>query len=195
MSKSLHAQIVEEIQRREKEKLRKELEKQATIKENILKDFDVFLANLLENLEDYTEHQINPKYIYSDLLAELGFSFYIRDNKYFVSVPSFEKGSRRTPAQLKLFKFEQELRKVRQEKKKEVLAECHKVKHLIEIGEYDHFLAYEDIPTRIWVASFKKFNTNYENELIQSFFSKFQLPFTGYQECAYSPFIFWTFSL
>lgn len=195
MSKSLHAKIESEICRREQEKLKQELEKQAAIKENILKDFDIFLANQLENLEDYTEHQIKSQYVYGDLLRELGFNFHMRDNKYFVSVPKFKKGSRRTPAQLKLFKFEQELRQFRQERKREVLDECRKVKCLMETGKYDYFLAYEDIPARIWVESFKKFHINYENELIQSFFSRFGLSFTGYQEYKYSPFVFWTFSL
>lgn len=195
MSKSLYAKIESEISRREQEKLKQELERQAAIKENILKDFDTFLASQLKNLGDYTEHQIKSPYIYGDLLKELGFSFHMRDNKYFVSVPKFQKGSCRTPAQLKLFQFEQKLRQLRKERKREVLDECRKVKHLIEIGEYDHFLAYEDLPTRIWVESFKKFHTNYENELIQSFFSKFRLSFTGYQEYSYFPFVFWTFSL
>lgn len=195
MSKSLYAKIESEISRREQEKLKQELERQAAIKENILKDFDVFLANQLKNLEDYTEHQINSQYIYGDLLKELGFNFHMRDSKCFVSVPKSKKGTRRTPAQLKLFKFEQELRQFRQERRREVLDECRRVKSLMETGKYDYFLAYEDIPTRIWVESFKKFHTNYENELIQSFFSKFRLSFTGYQEYDYSPFVFWTFSM
>lgn len=196
MSKSLHAKIKAEICRREEEKLRKQMEKEKVLKEKILQSFECCLDKCLQNFEDYTGHSIGHitdyDHVSSDLLKELGFDFVAKTS--LVSVPPFEKGYRRTPAQLKLFEFEQKLRKARKEKKEELLAECKRVKQCLEEGDFQHFLAYKDLPSRVWVESCQRFSTKFEEDVISTFFAKFQLTFNGFHE-EYLSGTFWTFSL
>ena len=194
MSRTLHQKVEAEIRRREQERLKKEKqeekEKRERTKEFILDAFREILDKQLEKLETYNGHKIESYkanyYCFKEIAEELGFiveyEYKVRHDdfdKYVFSVPEFQKGTRRTPAQMELFKFEQRLAKARKEKKSEILAECKKVKQLIEEGQYVDKPAGCGAFRRIIVKSELKLQNAYEKRGVENFFFRLKFFFLG----------------
>lgn len=192
MSKSLNAKLVAEINRRETEKIKKaeeaEKTKNDTSKASIMNEFIRILQDCLDNLEDYSSHTIvwyggyYMPYNFDENSKELGFDIeFVRKvrqsdfDKYVFKVPPFEKGNKRTPAQLKLYKFERYLAKKRKERKAELLVECKRIKQEIEAGNFEYSIIYDE--KEIYVETKETFKTNFEKKIIYNFFVKYGLKF------------------
>ena len=191
MSKSLNEKILANINRRETEKTKKaeeaEKEKNNTSKASIMNEFAKVLQDCLDNLEDYSSHTIvwygsyYMPYKFEENAKELGFNFkFVMKvkqsdfDKYIFKVPPFEKGNKRTPAQLKLYKFKQELAKKRHKTKTTLLVECKRIKQEIEAGNFEYSTIYGK---EIYVETKESFKTNFEKDVIYKFFSKYGLRF------------------
>lgn len=191
MSKSLNEKILANINRRETEKTKKaeeaEKAKMVAAQTSIINDFEKSLEKCLDNLEDYSSHTIvwyggyYMPYKFEENAKELGFNlkFVMKVkqsdfDKYIFKVPPFEKGNKRTPAQLKLYKFKQELAKKRKKRKTELLVECKRIKQEIEAGNFEYSTIYGK---EIYVETKESFKTNFEKDVIYKFFSKYGLRF------------------
>lgn len=191
MSRSLHQKVEAEVRRREQERLKKEKETVEKLREQtkdyIFVTFREALEVRLQKLETYQQHTVKTDdvkwyYHFKEIAEELGFvveyELWKRPldfDKYIFSVPAFQKGSRRTRAQLELFKFEQRLAKARREKKSEILAECKRVKQLIDEGQYDNKPTGQGAIRMIILKSELKLQNAYEKEVVENFFSRFKL--------------------
>lgn len=191
MSKSLNEKILANINQRETEKIKKAAEaEKAKIDASKASIMDEFVKNLkkcLDNLEDYYSHTIiwyssvYMPYKFDENAKELGFNLkFVRKvrqsdfDSYVLSIPPFEKGNKRTPAQLKLYKFERELAKKRNERKAELLVECKRIKQEIEAGNFEYSTIYGK---EIYVETKETFNTDFEKDVIYNFFAKYNLRF------------------
>lgn len=191
MSKSLNEKILANINRREKEKIKKAAEaEKAKIdasKASIMNDFVNALQDCLDNFEDYSSHKIviygsnYMPYKFEENAKELGFNLeFVRKvmqsdfDSCVLSIPSFEKGNKRTPAQLKLYKFERELAKKRKERKAELLIECKRIKQEIEAENFEYSTIYGK---EIYVETKETFNTDFDKAVIFNFFAKYNLRF------------------
>lgn len=94
------------------------------------------------------------------------------------TVPAFEKGNRRTPAQMILYKYERALAKKRKERKKQLLAECKRVKKAIADDKFRDDYALEAF-RKIYVKSKEEVTARYEEEIVYHFFVKLGLYFKG----------------
>lgn len=198
MSKPLNARVMSEINQREKEKKIKEMEeekaKNEKTKETIMSLLQKEFEDCLKNFEEFfsyeiKDYQANYNYKFWQNAEELGFAIKIREkirssdfDKYVLTVPAFEKGKKRTPAQLMLYKFERELSKKKRERKAQLTAECKRVKQEISDGNYTHSIAWKDNAKFITVKSEETFETAFEENLIKNFFYKYGLYFNPHSK-------------
>ena len=93
------------------------------------------------------------------------------------TVPAFEKGNRRTPAQLMLYKYERALAKKCRERKKQLIAECKRVKKAISDGKFRDTDSTESCRA-IYVKSKEDVQQwGYEEKIVRDFFDKLKLDF------------------
>lgn len=191
MSKSLHAQITAEIDRREQleqaekeEKLREEREKTEAF---IWNELDKEFARCLTKYEDFVGYYIytiaSQNFVDFDAITQkLGFNKKFCPNfnfpgydAYCLSIPTPEKNVKRTPSQKKLLEFEKQLKKVRDERKLALVAECQRVKKQLEANDF----VYLTVIQQIMVTSEENVTTSFEIDVVIQFFEKYQLYFTG----------------
>lgn len=193
MSKSLNARVMSEINRREKERKIKEMEEEKAkndkTKETIMSLLKKELEDCLKEFKEFYSYEIldykaDYNYKFQQNAEELGFTFKIKEKvrysdsyRYILTVPAFEKGKKRTPAQLMLYKFERELSKKKKERKTQLTAECKRVKQEISEGNYTYSIAWRDNAKFITVKSEETFETTFEINIITKFFYKYDLYF------------------
>lgn len=196
MSRTFYQKVTAEIQRRKKEQLKKEAEEKKAKNEEargeILKVLDEVIEANLQILEDYDgdlifrDYNANNIYNFEENAKELGFQVDFEPkvrssdfNSYCLSVPAFEKGNKRTPAQLRIYKFKQALSTARNERQMQLLTECKRVKQVIEENVFEYRSANKLNPARIFVPSEVKVKNTYEKYVVKDFFSKLKLHFIG----------------
>lgn len=206
MSRTFYQKVTAEIQQRKKEQLKKEAEekkaKNEEAKEEIFKALDDVLEAQLQKLEDYygvlriKDYNANNIYNFEENAKELGFQVDFEQkvrssdfNSYCLSVPAFEKGNKRTPAQLRIYKFKQALSTARKERQMQLLIECKRVKQVMEDNTFECRLANQYRSTMILVPSDIKVETEFEKSVVKKFFDKLKLRFKGRTDGK------WTFEL
>lgn len=191
MSKSLNAKIVAEIERRETARIKEEMEKEKARNDNtkvtIMSFLNTEFGNCLADFHDFSSYEINDfaanyNHKFRQNAEELGFKFEIKEkdrhssyDRYVLTIPEFKKGSRRTPAQLMLYKFERELSKKRRERKVQLITECKRIKQEINAGNYKYNINWNG--KLINVETDETFNTEFEKDIIKSFFLRYGLVF------------------
>lgn len=198
MSKSLRDTILCEIDRREalenEEKQQKKRQEEERAKEVIMGSLQDTLKKCLEELKDYDGHKVLDSdlkgFNYIKIIMEqLGFkvesrsAYDERDTLYYLRIPYFvkRKGNKPTEAQRLLYEFEQELKKVRKERKKELLVECKLIKEKMRKGEYNSFLGAKG-HRFICVSSEMEIRNDYEKNIVYKFFYNFGISFDGCSE-------------
>lgn len=184
MGKSLRELIKKEISRREEERNREEEERkrkaEAEREAIIWKEFDEALADFLRNFKDYSAHHMwNMSEKDERTAKRLGFTTERILGDTELTVPEFEKGNKRTPAQLKLFKFRKELNKARSERRKVLLEECTKVKLQMEEKNFTDAQPLYNDSKIIYVESKESTETVFEKEVVLKFFKKYKLAYSG----------------
>ena len=203
MSKSFHQRVEAEIRRRENVRLKEAAEKEKarcekskaeimqeverekakceSSKAEIMEEFEISLKINMQNLEDFYGFYVrayNASYMFYTNAVELGFTVVHnsqnQSTKYTLTVPAFEKGNKRTPAQLRLLKFERDLAKARKQRKTELLAECNRVKNAINEGNFSYSFANNSI---ISVNSTVNVSNCFEKAVVSSFFYKLKISF------------------
>lgn len=191
MGKSLNAKIVAEIERREaariKEETMMERSRNEATKATIMSFLNTEFGNCLADFLDFSSYEINDfaanyNHKFRQNAEELGFKFEIKEkdrhssyDRYVLTIPEFKKGSRRTPAQLMLYKFERELSKKRRERKVQLIAECKRIKQEINAGNYEYNINWYG--KLINLKTEETFETEFEKDIIKNFFLRYGLVF------------------
>lgn len=187
MSKSLKQQVMAEMRRREREE---EKQQEELRKRLILDSFEMELKSCLEQLTDFRQCEV--KYVEDrsrlhNKAARLGFVSYERMQKrdqscfydfhLVMMVPEFKRGEgqKRTQAQQWLYRFRKELKKAREERKKELLETCKKVKEEIEAGRYAGRLVNSGSEVRIEIKAETVTKNDFEKEVVSKYFSKYKI--------------------
>lgn len=193
MSRTFKESVREEIYRREglrqdrKLKLhrREREEEKKMFKENpekfIMDCFQEKLKWCYEYSSNFEKFDIEIPEMFFKLVKtgkKIGFKVENDEGYCKFTVPAFEKGNRRTPAQMVLYKYERALAKKRKERKKQLLAECKKVKKAIADGKFRDEESIENFRD-IYAQSKEGVYGEYEEKIVYNFFDKIGLKFEG----------------
>ncbi len=192
MSNSLRQTIIIDVSRREDERKKQEEEKKRVERKRCEKKIFEYLeknfSQCLDILCSYHEHTVLDAELVDcgDVLntaKELGFNCNKmgRGDKLYIykfSIPNFQEGNERTPAQERLFEFEKQLKKARKKRVPKLVTECRNIIELLREGRYEYKI-YPQNRLCICVESEEKITSAFEEEFIKKFFNKYKITFSS----------------
>lgn len=195
MGKNLKMQIMEEISRREEERLKSKKkiseEERKNEKQRILKTFEDELFSLRLKREDYKNHKLpdsNGMRKYARSIAyELGFSVemvYSKEEKrhlFIFSELKLEDGQG-TWVQDRLAKFREHLEWQKQYRKKEIEKECLRLLCEIKEGKYE-YICLDEMNKFIYIRTEEEQLDEFDlNVILKFFMEKYQLLFKKFED-------------
>lgn len=190
MSKSLKQQVLQEIRHREQlrkdRKVKTEEKSKEEERQKLWNFFEAILERNLCELKNYTGHIVDCSaakeiFYFFELSSELGFEITeiktsSKENYRFNVLKPME-GGKKTPAQHRLDKFNQQLEKAKKQMEKNIKSECQRVKQCIRENKYSD--RRDGVYVIISVKTGYNINNEFEAGYVREFFDKLNLMFLG----------------